>query len=63
MFVPAIGDRDDNDLRQNASALFPPEFYLDLLANETVKEMIGAKVRFSFPASCIVRREEGRVGH
>lgn len=37
-----MGDRDSDDLRQNASALFPPEFYLNLLANETIKAKIGA---------------------
>ena len=43
MFVPAVGNRDSDDLRQNSSALFPPEFYLNLLANETVKKLIGAE--------------------
>ncbi|EIM84650.1 alpha/beta-hydrolase [Stereum hirsutum FP-91666 SS1] len=42
VFVPAFGDRDVDDLRQNSSALFPPEFYLDFLANETIKALIGA---------------------
>ncbi|THH07731.1 hypothetical protein EW145_g3186 [Phellinidium pouzarii] len=43
VFVPAVGNRDSDDLRQNSSALFPPEFYLQLLANETVKALIGAE--------------------
>ncbi|EJD01971.1 alpha/beta-hydrolase [Fomitiporia mediterranea MF3/22] len=43
VFVPAVGDRDSDDLRQNSSALFPPEFYLKLLANETTKKKIGAE--------------------
>lgn len=43
VFVPAVGNRDSDDLRQNSSALFPPEFYLNLLANETVKKLIGAE--------------------
>jgi hypothetical protein len=47
VFVPAVGDRDSDDLRQNSSALFPPEFYLQLLANETVKQLIGAESTYS----------------
>ncbi|KAL5497683.1 hypothetical protein ACEPAH_2614 [Sanghuangporus vaninii] len=47
VFVPAVGDRDSDDLRQNSSALFPPEFYLKLLANETIKRQIGAESTYS----------------
>ncbi|THG99697.1 hypothetical protein EW026_g2696 [Hermanssonia centrifuga] len=34
VFVPAVGNRDSDDLRQNSSALFPPEFYVNLLQFE-----------------------------
>jgi len=43
LFVPAVGDRDADDLRQNSSALFPPEFYLNYLALANVKAQIGAE--------------------
>ncbi|KAI5118652.1 hypothetical protein M0805_002572 [Coniferiporia weirii] len=43
VFVPAVGNRDSDDLRQNSSALFPPEYYLNLLANETIMALIGAE--------------------
>lgn len=48
MFVPAVGNRDSDDLRQNSSASFPPEFYVTLLRNATVLSKIGvdAGVRF-----------------
>ena len=39
----AIGSRDANDLRQNSSALFPPEYYLKYLANTTIMRKIGAE--------------------
>lgn len=38
----AFGNRDDNDLRQNSSGLFPPEYYLKYLANTTIMRKIGA---------------------
>lgn len=41
-FLPIIGNRDVDDLRQNSSALFPPEFYLNYLAEPSVKAKIGA---------------------
>ena len=49
MFVPAVGDRDSDDLRQNASTPnpFPPEFYLDFLANQTILQKIGAQAQYS----------------
>ncbi|KIM82700.1 hypothetical protein PILCRDRAFT_70226 [Piloderma croceum F 1598] len=43
IFVPAIGDRDQYDLRQNASALFPPSGDIDYLANPSVLKKIGAE--------------------
>ena len=39
----AVGNRDINDLRQNSSGLFPPEYYLKLLANTTIMAKIGAE--------------------
>ncbi|KAI9070300.1 alpha/beta-hydrolase [Trametes sanguinea] len=49
VFVPAVGDRDSDDLRQNASSPnpFPPEFYVKFLRNATVIEKIGAQARYS----------------
>lgn len=47
VFVPAVGDRDSDDLRQNSSALFPPEFYVTLLHNATIKKLIGATSTYS----------------
>ncbi|KAJ7111483.1 alpha/beta-hydrolase [Mycena epipterygia] len=43
LFVPAVGNRDSDDLRQNSSALFPPEYYLTYLALADVKTAIGAE--------------------
>ncbi|KAF9479203.1 alpha/beta-hydrolase [Pholiota conissans] len=42
VFVPAVGDRDSDDLRQNSSASFPPEFYVNFLRSASVKAQIGA---------------------
>ena len=49
IFVPAVGDRDSDDLRQSADSPtpFPPEFYLDFLANATIKAAIGATSTYS----------------
>ncbi|KAL7284880.1 hypothetical protein ACG7TL_002194 [Trametes sanguinea] len=49
VFVPAVGDRDSDDLRQNASSPnpFPPEFYVKFLRNATIMEKIGAQARYS----------------
>ncbi|KAF5350558.1 hypothetical protein D9756_008576 [Leucocoprinus leucothites] len=46
VFVPAVGDRDSDDLRQNSSALFPPEFYVDFLNNPQTRKKIGAEVKY-----------------
>ncbi|KAH9479646.1 Carboxypeptidase S1 [Psilocybe cubensis] len=45
VFSPAVGNRDSDDLRQNASSPnpFPPEFYLNFLKSPTVKAKIGAE--------------------
>ncbi|KAJ7650889.1 alpha/beta-hydrolase [Roridomyces roridus] len=47
LFVPAVGDRDSDDLRQNSSALFPPEFYLNYLALPSIMAQIGAESNYS----------------
>ncbi|KAI0752460.1 alpha/beta-hydrolase [Daedaleopsis nitida] len=49
VFVPAVGDRDSDDLRQNASTPnpFPPEFYVSFLRSATVMQQIGAQARYS----------------
>jgi hypothetical protein len=47
VFIPAIGDRDSNDLRQNSSALFPPSFYVTFLNTPEIRNRIGAEVRYS----------------
>ena len=46
MFIPAIGDRDPNDLRQNSSALFPFESYVDFLHQADIQKKIGAEVQY-----------------
>jgi carboxypeptidase C (cathepsin A) len=44
---PAIGDRDPYDLRQNSSALFPPEYYVNYLSDPSIKKRIGATSTYS----------------
>jgi hypothetical protein len=46
VFVPAVGNRDPDDLRQNSSALFPPEFYVNFLHQASIQKKIGAEVRY-----------------
>ena len=46
VFIPAIGNRDANDLRQNASASFPPEYYVNFLSNPEVMSAIGAETTY-----------------
>ena len=41
-----MGDRDSYDLRQNASSLFPPEYYVNYLREESVVKKIGAETRY-----------------
>ncbi|KAJ7206486.1 alpha/beta-hydrolase, partial [Mycena pura] len=47
LFIPAVGNRDSDDLRQNSSALFPPEFYVNYLGQASVRTAIGAEVAYS----------------
>ncbi|KAI6165271.1 Alpha/Beta hydrolase protein [Pisolithus thermaeus] len=44
--TPAMGNYDPYDLRQNSSALFPPEYYINYLSIESVKEQIGAETTY-----------------
>lgn len=46
LFVPAVGDRDSDDLRQNSSALFPPENYKKFLHRKKIMKKIGAESRY-----------------
>ena len=46
VYVPAVGDRDPYDLRQNSSALFPPEYYLNYLSIPEVMSKIGAETTY-----------------
>ena len=46
VFLPAVGDRDANDLRQNSSALFPPESYVDFLHQADIQKKIGAETLY-----------------
>ncbi|KAF9224939.1 alpha/beta-hydrolase [Gyrodon lividus] len=46
VFVPAIGDLDSYDLRQNSSSLFPPEYYVHYLRKKHVMKRIGAETKY-----------------
>ncbi|KAG2134306.1 Alpha/Beta hydrolase protein [Suillus cothurnatus] len=46
VFTPAVGDYDSYDIRQNSSALFPPEYYMYYLRKEDVMKKIGAQVKY-----------------
>lgn len=46
VFVPAVGDYDSYDIRQNSSALFPPEYYMYYLRKKDVMKKIGAQVKY-----------------
>ncbi|KAF8919845.1 Alpha/Beta hydrolase protein [Mucidula mucida] len=45
VFLPLVGDREADDLRQNSSTgkVFPPTFYADFIRDKGVKKLIGAK--------------------
>ena len=43
MFIPAVGDRDPNDPRQNPSASFPSESYVDFLHQADIQKKIGCR--------------------
>ncbi|KAK1215204.1 hypothetical protein PQX77_022200 [Marasmius sp. AFHP31] len=61
--LPAVGDRDINDLRQNISTPnpFPPSYYLNLLADPVIKEKIGAESNYS-SCSSPVNSDFARTG-
>ncbi|KAG6875159.1 hypothetical protein C0993_010547, partial [Termitomyces sp. T159_Od127] len=61
VFIPAVGDRDSDDLRQNSSALFPPEFYVSFLGQASIRAAIGAEVTYQ-ECSGAVSRLFGRTG-
>ncbi|KAJ7677804.1 putative carboxypeptidase S1 [Mycena polygramma] len=42
LFEDAVGDLDPYDLRQDSSAAFPPEYYVNYLALSSVTKAIGA---------------------
>ena len=46
MFIPAVGDRDPDDLRQNSSALFPSNSYGAFLNQTDIQKKIGAEVPY-----------------
>ena len=46
VLVPAVGNRDSDDLRQNSSALFPPEFYVNYLQTPAIQNKIGAETTY-----------------
>ncbi|KDR67991.1 hypothetical protein GALMADRAFT_1058390 [Galerina marginata CBS 339.88] len=47
LFSPAVGNRDSDDLRQNSSSLFPPEFYVNFLHSTSIMTKIGAQAKYS----------------
>ena len=46
LYYPAVGDRDPYDLRQNSSAPFPSESYVDFLQQADIQKKIGAEVQY-----------------
>ena len=46
VYVPAVGNLDPYDLRQNSSALFPPEYYVKYLHLSKVASAIGAETTY-----------------
>lgn len=46
LYYPAVNGYDQNDLRQNSSVLFPPEYYVDYLRENHVMKNIGAEVKY-----------------
>jgi hypothetical protein len=41
-----VGDYNSDDIRQNSSALFPSEYYVDYLRKKDVMKKIGAQVEY-----------------
>ncbi|KAG0696239.1 Alpha/Beta hydrolase protein [Suillus ampliporus] len=46
VFYPAEGYYDTYDLRQNSSALFPPDYHIDYLHKKDVMKKIGAQIKY-----------------
>ncbi|KAF7311281.1 Carboxypeptidase S1 [Mycena kentingensis (nom. inval.)] len=46
LFIPAVGNRDPNDLRQTAPGSFPSEIYTTYLGQASVRTAIGAEVAY-----------------
>ncbi|KAG1740419.1 Alpha/Beta hydrolase protein [Suillus paluster] len=46
LLIPAVGDYDAYDLRQNSFALFPHEYYVDYLREKDVMKKIGTQVQY-----------------
>ncbi|EGO26845.1 hypothetical protein SERLADRAFT_360894 [Serpula lacrymans var. lacrymans S7.9] len=46
VLTPTIGNYDPYDLRQNSSALFPPEYYVNYLHKTDVMDKIGAETTY-----------------
>ncbi|KAL4071737.1 Alpha/Beta hydrolase protein [Scleroderma yunnanense] len=47
VYTPAMGNYDPYDLRQNSSALYPPEYYLTYLSIPAVMKRIGAESQYN----------------
>ncbi|KAF4608114.1 hypothetical protein EYR40_000458 [Pleurotus pulmonarius] len=47
VFIPAVGNRDSDDLRQTAPASFPPSFYVNFLRLPQTVAKIGAEATYS----------------
>ncbi|KAH9912758.1 alpha/beta-hydrolase [Epithele typhae] len=63
LLIPSTIGRDIDDLRQSDDSpnLFPPEFYVSFLRNQTVMNAIGAQARYS-ECSNPVGNQFGRTG-
>jgi hypothetical protein len=46
MFIPAVGDREPNDLRQKNPADFPSKSYINFLHQANIQKKIGAEVEY-----------------
>ncbi|KAG1889392.1 Alpha/Beta hydrolase protein [Suillus subluteus] len=56
LYYPAVEGYDQNDLRQNSSALFPPEYYVDYLREKHVMKKIGAEVKYEECANALMEQ-------
>ncbi len=46
MYTLGVGNYDPYDLRQNSTAAFPPEYYVNYLQSPTIKAQIGANTTY-----------------